>query len=76
MAAVAILIILLIIWIWRSVWGKTNVGARTAAIFALIIGSWLVLAAASPAGAGKLASDTARSVMALASGLGTVLTKL
>jgi uncharacterized membrane protein YedE/YeeE len=76
MAGAAVLVVLLAVWVGRSAWKKNNAGARLAALLGLIIGLWFVFAAGSPSGAGTVALDAARGVMALAAGLGHVIRAL
>jgi len=74
-AGAAVLVVLLAVWVGRSAWKKNNAGARLAALLGLIIACWLIFAAGSPSGAGTLATDAAKGVMALAAGLGQFLGK-
>lgn len=76
MVAAAVIVVIFAIWIGRAAWGKPNAGARLAALLGLIIGLWFVFAAASPAGAGLLALDAGKGVVAFASGLGRFLRML
>jgi len=73
MAGAAVIVVLFAVWVGKSAWKKNNAGARLAALLGLIIACWLIFAAGSPAGAGTLAADVAKGVMALAVGLGQFL---
>ena len=75
MAGAAVIVVLFAVWVGKSAWKKNNAGARLAALLGLIIACWLILAAGSPSGAGTLATDAAKGVMALAVGLGQFLSK-
>jgi len=75
MAGAAVIVVLFAVWVGKSAWKKPNAGARLAALLGLIIGLWFVFAAGSPSGAGLLALDAAKGVMALAVGLGQFLSK-
>jgi hypothetical protein len=75
-AGAAVFVVLLAIITGRAAWSKPNAGARFGALLSVIIVCWLILAAGCPSGAGALASDTAQGVMALAAGLGKVISAL
>ena len=73
MAGAAVLVVILAIVVGRAAWKHSNSGASLAALLGLIIGLWFVFAAAAPDGAALLAEDAAKGVVALAVGLGKVL---
>jgi hypothetical protein len=72
-AGAAVLVVILVVLVGRGAWKKPNAGARLAALMGLIIGLWFIMAAASPAGAGLVASDAAKGVIALAVGIGRIV---
>ena len=65
--------VILAVTVGRAAWKKPNAGARLAALLGLIIAVFLIFAVASPAGAGKIAVDSAIGIGQLFAGIGHII---
>lgn len=64
---------ILVYTVGRAAWKKPNAGARLAALLGLAIAVFLIFAVASPAGAGKVAVDSAIGIGELFKGIGNII---
>ena len=72
-AGAAALVVILAVTIGRGAWKKPNAGARLAALLGLTIALFLLLAVASPSGAGKVVVDSATGITNLFKGIGDII---
>ncbi len=72
-AGAAVLVVILVYTVGRAAWKKPNAGARLAALLGLSIAVFLLFAVADPAGAGKVATDSAEGIGQMFKGIGNII---